>query len=110
MMAPRVSTPALRADWTEREIAVIGLARSGRAVATLLARNGHTVYASDSANTPTLQETGAALEREQVAVDLGTHNMDRVLRSSLVVVSPGVPPDTPVIAQAQRKGIDVVNE
>jgi hypothetical protein len=34
-------TPApLRAEWMQGEVAVIGLARSGRAVSTLLARNG----------------------------------------------------------------------
>jgi UDP-N-acetylmuramoylalanine--D-glutamate ligase len=106
----RVSAPAMRDDWLEREIAVIGLARSGRAVATLLARTGNGVYASDTARTPDLETTAAALESEQVSVDLGSHNIDRVLRASLVVVSPGVPPDAPVIAAAQRKGIDVVSE
>jgi UDP-N-acetylmuramoylalanine--D-glutamate ligase len=106
----RVSAPALRDDWLEREIAVIGLARSGRAVATLLARTGNSVYASDTARTPELEATAGVLEAEQVAVDLGSHNIDRVLRASLVIVSPGVPPDAPVIAAAQRKGIDVVSE
>lgn len=100
----------MRDDWLEREIAVIGLARSGRAVATLLARTGNGVYASDTARTPELEATAALLEAEQVAVDLGSHNIDRVLRASLVIVSPGVPPDAPVIAAAQRQGIDVVSE
>jgi UDP-N-acetylmuramoylalanine--D-glutamate ligase len=106
----RVSEPALQEAWLEREIAVIGLARSGRSVATLLARTGNAVYASDAARSPALEETGAALEQEGVAVDLGRHDIDRVLRASLVVVSPGVPPDVPVIAAAQKKKIDVVSE
>jgi UDP-N-acetylmuramoylalanine--D-glutamate ligase len=100
----------MRDEWLQREIAVIGLARSGRAVATLLARTGSSVYASDTARTPELEATAVTLESEAVAVDLGSHNIDRVLRASLVVVSPGVPPDAPVIATAQRKGIDVVSE
>jgi UDP-N-acetylmuramoylalanine-D-glutamate ligase len=41
MATARVSAPAMRADWLQHEIAVIGLARSGRAVATLLARGGN---------------------------------------------------------------------
>ena len=110
MKGARVSEPAMRADWLQREIAVIGLARSGRSVATLLARTGNNVYASDAARSPALEETAAILEGEGVEVDLGTHDVERVLRSSLVVVSPGVPTDAPVIVSAQKKGIDVVSE
>lgn len=100
----------MRADWLRDEIAVIGLARSGRSVATLLARTGNTVYASDANRNAELEVTAAQLEGEGVNVDLGTHNLDRVGRASLVVVSPGVPPDSPVIAAARAKGIDVVSE
>lgn len=110
MKLARVSAPALRADWLQREIAVIGLARSGRSVATLLARTGNTVYASDAARSPVLEQTAVTLDGEGISVDLGEHDVDRVLRSSLVVVSPGVPNDAPVIAAAQKQGIDVVSE
>lgn len=110
MKSARVSAPALRPDWLQREIAVIGLARSGRAVSTLLARTGNTVYASDGSRSPALEKTARELEGEGVAVDLGAHNIDRVTRASLVVVSPGVPPESPVVQAAIKKGIDVVSE
>ena len=100
MRAPRVSAPALRAEWLVREIAVIGLARSGRAVATLLARSGNTVYASDAGRTPELEATAAVLTGEGVQVEVGAHDHDRIARASLVVVSPGVPPDMPAIRSA----------
>jgi UDP-N-acetylmuramoylalanine--D-glutamate ligase len=110
MKGARVSEPALRPDWLKREIAVIGLARSGRAVATLLARTGNAVYASDAGTSAALEETARGLANEGVDVDLGTHDVDRVMRSSLVVVSPGVPNEAPVIVAAHRKGIDIVSE
>ena len=110
MRTPHVSAPAMRAEWLTREIAVIGLARSGRAVATLLARSGNAVYASDAGRSDDLEATAAMLEGEGVAVDVGTHNLDRVGRASLVVVSPGVPPDVPAIRRAQEKGIEIVSE
>jgi UDP-N-acetylmuramoylalanine-D-glutamate ligase len=44
----RSLTEALPAAWTRGEISVVGLARSGRAVAELLARAGAPVYASDA--------------------------------------------------------------
>ena len=110
MRSSRVSAPALRAEWLVREIAVIGLARSGRAVATLLARSGNTVYASDAGRSAELDATASVLEGEGVEVDVGTHNLDRIARASLVVVSPGVPPDVPAVRVARDKGIEVVSE
>jgi UDP-N-acetylmuramoylalanine--D-glutamate ligase len=106
----RVSAPALRPEWLQREIAVIGLARSGRSVATLLSRTGNSVYASDASRSPALEKTARELEGEGVAVGLGAHDVDRVKRASLVVVSPGVPPESPVVQAAIKQGIDVVSE
>ena len=106
----RVAEPALRPEWVRSEIAVIGLARSGRSVATLLARTGNKVYASDASRSADLEETAAELEREGVAAQLGDHDLKRVGKASLLVVSPGVPPDAPPIVAAQKRGIDVVSE
>ena len=106
----RPAAPAMRASWLLREIAVIGLARSGRAVATLLARSGNTVYASDAGRSPALEQVAAELTAEGVSVGLGGHDLERIGRASLVVVSPGVPPDAPPIAVAEQKGIEVVSE
>lgn len=100
----------MQAEWLRHEIAVLGLARSGTSVATLLARTGNLVYASDAARTPELEAAGLHLEREGVDVGLGKHDVERVARSSLVVVSPGVPPDAPPIVAARKNGVDVVSE
>jgi len=110
MAEPRLSAPAMRADWLQREIAVIGLARSGRSVATLLARTGNNVYASDAGTGAALDAAAAELAREGVSVDVGRHDIERVRKASLVVVSPGVPPDAAPIAAALENGVDVVSE
>src|SRR5437762_3489735 len=112
MAKARISkSPAVpRASSPPNEIAVIGLARSGRAVAALLARSGNNVYASDVERTSQLDETASALEREGADVQLGGHDLERIAAASLVVVSPGVPPDAAPIEAAQAKGVDVVSE
>jgi UDP-N-acetylmuramoylalanine--D-glutamate ligase len=110
MSMERLSDSAMRADWLRNEIAVVGLARSGRAVATLLARTGNVVYASDAEHTPDLDATAEVLRREGVDVELGGHTLRRLEHASLVVASPGVPPDAPPIVAARRKGVDVVSE
>jgi UDP-N-acetylmuramoylalanine--D-glutamate ligase len=100
----------MQPEWLRHEVAVLGLARSGIAVATLLARTGNLVYASDAARTPALEAAQLQLEREGVDIGLGKHDVARVARASLVVVSPGVPPNAPAIVAAQKAGVDVVSE
>src|SRR5262249_49704788 len=106
----RVSEPAMRAEWLRGEIAVVGLARSGRAAARLLARAGEQVYASDLDASPELGATAAELRKDQVAVELGRHNLERIAKASLVVASPGVPPTAPPFAAARAAGVAVVSE
>jgi UDP-N-acetylmuramoylalanine--D-glutamate ligase len=96
--------------WTADEIAVIGLGKSGRAVATLLRRAGASVYASDAGRSPTLAATATALQADGVAVDVGRHDLDRIRRASLVVVSPGVPPSSPALVVAGEAGLPTVGE
>src|SRR4051812_349226 len=106
----RVSERALRAEWMHSEIAVVGLARSGRAAARLLARAGERVYASDSATSPELESTAAELREDKVDVQLGGHDNVRIANASLVVASPGVPPDAPPFIAARRSGVQIVSE
>jgi UDP-N-acetylmuramoylalanine--D-glutamate ligase len=106
----RPAAEVLPAEWLRGEIAVIGLARSGASVARLLARGGASVYASDAAATPDVHAAADALRREGVHVEEGGHDLARVARSSLVVVSPGVPPAAPPLAAARASGVPVVSE
>jgi UDP-N-acetylmuramoylalanine--D-glutamate ligase len=105
-----MSSLALRPEWTRGEIAVVGLARSGRAAARLLARAGCRVYASDVGRSQELEQTARGLEADGVAVELGSHDLARVGRASLVVASPGVPPDAPPFDAARQASVDIVSE
>lgn len=106
----RVSEPAMRAEWLQSEIAVVGLARSGRSAAKLLARAGESVYASDHGTSPELEETAEELRAEGVEVQLGGHDNFRISEASLVVASPGVPPDAPPFQAARKAGVSIVSE
>jgi UDP-N-acetylmuramoylalanine--D-glutamate ligase len=96
--------------WRGREAAVVGLARSGRAAALLLRRLGNPVYASDVATGPALEETAAALRGVGCQVQLGGHDLDRIRRSALMVISPGVPPESPPYRAAAEGGASIVSE
>jgi UDP-N-acetylmuramoylalanine--D-glutamate ligase len=106
----RFSELAMRPEWLGGEIAVVGLARSGRSAARLLARAGERIYASDVGTSPELETTAAELRADDIAVDLGCHDLERIARSRLVVASPGVPPDAPPFAAARDAGVAIVSE
>lgn len=103
-MTPRELVPR------EREVAVIGLARSGRAVAILLKKHGYNVYASDVASSPETGRCAGELRALGIDVDVGRHDLDRLERAGLVVTSPGVPPSARPLAYAREKGIPVASE
>jgi UDP-N-acetylmuramoylalanine--D-glutamate ligase len=82
---------ALRALAADGEVAVIGLGASGRAAVQLLEAAGVRVYGSDAKIAP-------------------GHDLARIARASVVVASPGVPPEAPPLAAARAAGVSIVSE
>ncbi|HEX5592732.1 MAG TPA: UDP-N-acetylmuramoyl-L-alanine--D-glutamate ligase [Solirubrobacterales bacterium] len=85
---------------------VVGLARSGQAVARMLAARGEAVRAVDSGH----PEGAAGLEGVGVEVFLDTDGLAQLEGTRTVVKSPGVPREAPVIAAALEREIEVVGE
>ena len=97
------------ADVANQKISVVGAARSGVAVAQLLKSKGAAVFVTDVAPVEKILESIAALQSAGIQFETGGHS-DRVYECSLMVVSPGVPGDAPVIQEARRRGRRVVSE
>ena len=92
-----------------KRVSVLGAARSGRAVAALLKRKGATVFVSDKAPGEKMQEAAAEFRSLNIVAEFGG-NSERVLDADLIVVSPGVPSDLPVLREAVARGITVASE
>lgn len=92
------------------EVAVIGLGRSGAAVARLLLRAGNAVYVSDSGTGEALESVAESLRAEGAEVEVGAHDLSRVSRADVMVTSPGVPPDARPILAAAHAGVPVLGE
>ncbi len=92
------------------EVAVLGLGTSGLASARLLLKQGQRVYVSDAGRSPAVEARASALRAEGASVDTGAHDLERIARSSRVVVSPGVPPDAPPLVHARAAGVAIVSE
>jgi UDP-N-acetylmuramoylalanine--D-glutamate ligase len=85
---------------------VVGLARSGYAAARLLASRGERVRGVDSGH----PKDAAGLGGVGVEVILDTDGLALLDGTRTVVKSPGVPRESPVIAAALERGIEVVGE
>jgi UDP-N-acetylmuramoylalanine--D-glutamate ligase len=90
---------------------IIGLGRSGIAAARLLKQEGWEVTLSDSNSSESLQQQQQALAAEEITVKLGhSPTLNDSDLPQLIVVSPGVPWDIPVLVEARNKGIDTIGE
>src|SRR3954466_5933398 len=90
-----------------KQVVVVGAARSGVAAAQLLVRRGASVTLTDTRPQidaePKLRGAGVTLE-------LRGHSSETWRRADLIVLSPGVPPSQPAIAQARAAGVPVMGE
>jgi UDP-N-acetylmuramoylalanine--D-glutamate ligase len=96
----------LRPELSEGPFLVVGLARSGQAVARLLAGRGEDVRGVDSGH----PRGAAGLREVGVEVVLDADGLALLEGVRTVVKSPGVPREAAVISAALERGIDVVGE
>ncbi|MBF2016923.1 MAG: UDP-N-acetylmuramoyl-L-alanine--D-glutamate ligase [Rivularia sp. T60_A2020_040] len=90
---------------------VIGLGKSGVAAARLLNREGWEVEIGDTNTSPNLLQQQQELAVEGITVKLGySLELNDTELPKLIVVSPGVPWDIPVLIKAREKGIDTIGE
>ncbi len=90
---------------------VVGLGKSGIAAARLLRREGWEVVLSDSNTSQPLRQQQQELATQQIIVKLGSNlELDEADLPQLIVVSPGVPWDIPVLVKARELGIDTIGE
>ncbi|MDB9438106.1 UDP-N-acetylmuramoyl-L-alanine--D-glutamate ligase [Dolichospermum lemmermannii CS-548] len=93
------------------EALIIGFGKSGVAAARLLKQEGWEVELCDSSTSPTLLEQQQQLASEHITVKLGnTPEFTDSDISKLIIVSPGVPWDIPILAKARELGIETIGE
>jgi UDP-N-acetylmuramoylalanine--D-glutamate ligase len=99
-----------RQDLSGKNVAVIGLGASGVAAARLAAAKGGDVYVSDARTDDAVAARGADLGALGVEVELGRHDIERLVAADLVVTSPGIPPDARVLRTLAARGVGWISE
>lgn len=95
-----------------KKVLVAGLAKSGRAAVRLLLKAGASrIIANDSKEFGLLQEeTKEFLGFPQVKIVAGGHPESLLAGVSLIVKSPGISPQLPLLQKARREGIPICSE
>jgi UDP-N-acetylmuramoylalanine--D-glutamate ligase len=102
----RPDEPSPGEPWLPRRALVVGLARSGLAAAGALARRGAHVVAADRSRDVDVGRLGDL----GVELRLGTEEEALLEGVDLVVKSPGVPAESPVVAAARVRDIPIWSE
>ena len=93
-----------------KRVLVVGLAKSGAAMARFLKRKGALVTVTDKATEAEIRELADEMDRLGIAKELGGHSQDLFMNQDLIVLSPGVPHTLPQIRQAEQFGVQVIGE
>jgi len=93
-----------------KKVLVVGLGKSGLAAALFLRHKGAQVTVSDVRSAEALAKDIPALLEEGIMVEAGGHGLLTFRRQDLIVVSPGVPLNTPELIQARKFGLPIIGE
>ena len=91
-----------------KSIVVLGAGESGVGAALLAASKGYAVLVSDRGTiAPAYKDT---LVEYSIEFEEGVHTEDRIFKADLIIKSPGIPDEIPMIKSAQERGIVVCSE
>src|SRR5262249_40625269 len=99
-----------RIELNGKRVLVIGLARTGVAAALFCAAHGAIVTATDTRSAEELQEVTGTLRQAGVRLHWGNCTPDILQGLELIIPSPGVPADAPLIQEARALGLTIWSE
>jgi UDP-N-acetylmuramoylalanine--D-glutamate ligase len=94
----------------QRRVLVVGLVRSGLAAVDLLVRSGASVAATDLRSADELGLDSRGLRDRGVKLVLGRQALELLDEVDTIVLSPGVPLDSPMPRAARERGVRVIGE
>jgi UDP-N-acetylmuramoylalanine--D-glutamate ligase len=91
-----------------QEIVVLGAGESGLGAAVLAQKMGRKVFVSDFGQIA--KPFKRQLDQGGFSYEEGGHNLERILLADLIIKSPGIPEQAPVVMAAKEHNIPVISE
>ncbi|MDX5326520.1 MAG: UDP-N-acetylmuramoyl-L-alanine--D-glutamate ligase [Bacteroidota bacterium] len=86
-----------------KHIVILGAGESGLGAALLVKKQGHGVFVSSLKNISS--EVRKKLEIEGIEYEEGQHTPDQILKADLIIKSPGIPDNAPIMKLIRESGI-----
>jgi UDP-N-acetylmuramoylalanine--D-glutamate ligase len=97
-------------DLKDKRVLVVGLARTGVALAKFLVKQGAQVTVSDHKSKAELANYLELMEGTAVTFELGGHTPKTFLQQDLIIMSPGISPALKIFDYARSQGVKVTGE
>jgi UDP-N-acetylmuramoylalanine--D-glutamate ligase len=97
-------------SFENKKVLVVGLARTGLAVARFLKHQGAHVTATDLQKEDEIGSYAKEARNIGISLELGAHEVESFTGSDFIVVSPGVPHQATPLELARKAGIPVIGE
>ncbi len=92
------------------EMTVIGAGKSGISSALLAVEKGFKVFLTELQSAEKYSNEIELLNQSNIEYEFGGHSEKALRYCDLIVTSPGVPPNTEIIRNAEKKGITIISE
>ncbi|MCP4626698.1 MAG: UDP-N-acetylmuramoyl-L-alanine--D-glutamate ligase [bacterium] len=103
------STLVVPKEWLPQRVAILGAGRSGIAAAKYLTQKEVAVFVSETCSKEDMDFILASNDIANITHEAGGHST-KILKSDLIICSPGIPSDIPILKKARNKGIPVWSE
>lgn len=97
-------------DLRDKKVVVVGLAMTGISIARYCRNRGARVLVLEQSLAPADPDQAKSLLSMGVEIRYGAHDSQALDHADLVVPSPGVPPATPILQRALKRGLPVISE
>jgi len=92
----------------KKKVSVLGIGKTGVSVANLLFELGYDVFVSEILPLEKVKNNIQSL-KSGIKYETGIHS-DKVLDADLIVKSPGIPKNIPVLVEARKRKIEILSE
>ncbi len=91
-----------------KKVTVIGYGMTGRALTSYLHNHGLSVFVSENGDLKKADEDN--LSESGISYEQGGHSLRCLEAADMIVLSPGVRPDIPILQEARRRRITILSE
>lgn len=89
-------------------LVILGAGESGTGAAILAKAKGYDVFVSDQGQIK--DKYKAELNSNAIEFEEGKHSVERIIKATLIIKSPGIPEKAEVIRKAREKVIEIIDE